>query len=163
MKQLHELADVNPGAIDYAFTQAANSGDLSEEGFVQTITEKLGGDREQVESLIEAARATYVAATDAAVAGVSNVEPSLVYDWLRDQKPEMAARVIMDAQMGRFGSIKEATGAYLSDLSTIDPEAALNADLGPHAKAECIGGKVAVRINGKLYSWREAMRHRIKS
>jgi len=72
----------------------------------------------------------------------------------------MASRVIMDAQMGRFGSIKEATGVYLSDLSSIDPEAALNADLGPHAKAEKVGNRVAVRMNGKLYSWREAMRFR---
>lgn len=31
----------------------------------------------------------------------------------------MTSRVIMDAQMGRFGSIKEATGVYLSDLSLL--------------------------------------------
>ncbi|MEQ9193448.1 MAG: hypothetical protein RLP27_10780 [Rhodospirillales bacterium] len=103
---------------------------------------------------------TYTAVADAAVAEVSNVEPHLVYDWLRDSQPEMAAKVILDAQAGRFGSVREATDMYLTKLDTIDPEAALNADLGPHAKAEMAGGRVAVRMGGKLYSWSEAMRFR---
>ena len=160
MGKLRALAEENPSAVDFAFSHAAETGDLSQEGFVQILSEKVGGERADVEALVEATRSAYVAATDAAVAQVSNVEPQLVYDWLRDQQPGLAGEVIMEAQAGRFGAVKKATGVYLENLASIDPEAALSADLGPHAKPERVNGKVAVRMNGKVISWREAMRYR---
>lgn len=163
MAKLGTVLDENPAAIDYAFTHAANSGDMSDEGFVVTLTQRMGAERSEVESLVADAQSTYIAAADAAVAEVSNVEPALVYDWLRDQHPEAAAGVIMAAQAGSFAAVRAATGDYLNQLDTIDPEAALGADLGPHAKAERFNGKIGVRINGKLYSWREAMRFRVKT
>jgi hypothetical protein len=160
MAKLNALAEETPDAIDYALSHAAHDGDLSTEGFLQTLTEQTGKDRAEIEGLVNEAQSAYVSAADAAVAEVSNVEPQLVYDWLRESKPAMASRVIFDAGAGNFGAVKEATNEYINRLDTIDPDAALAADLGPHAKVERQNGKVAVRINGKLMSWREAMRYR---
>lgn len=160
MKQIQAIAAQNPDAVDFAFNHATNNGDLENTGFVKVMTEQLGVEQEEAENLIQTTAATYIAVTDAAVAEVSNVEPQLVYDWIRDKQPAMAAQVIQDAQAGRFGSVKEATGRYLSNLASIDPEAALGADLGPHAKAVMVNGKVAVRMNGKICGWSEAMRFR---
>ncbi len=134
---------------------------MTSEGFIKTIADKTGQSAEEVSAFVESTRSTYVAATDTAVAQVSNIEPQLVYDWLRDQQSGMASEVIMEAQAGRFSAVKKATGAYLENLASIDPVAAMNADLGPHANPERVNGKVAVRMNGRIISWKQAMRHRI--
>ncbi len=162
MQRLHGFADDNPDAVNFAFTHAANSGDLSAEGLVVGLAEQTGMDRSEVEAMIADAETVYTAAANAAVAEVSNVDPALVYSWLRESKPGMAARVVMEAQTGNFTVVKDATNDYINNLSAIDPEAALAADLGPNAKPEMVNGKVAVRINGRLHSWAEAMRYRTK-
>lgn len=105
---------------------------------------------------------TYTQAADAAVAEVCNVDPQEVYAWVRESNPELAGRVIRDAAAGRFSTAKEATGEYLAALDTIDPEACLNADLGPHARATMRKGQVVVKLGGQEYSWRQAMKFRKK-
>ncbi len=159
--KLQEINTANPDLVDDALTRLVSSnGDaLNESKFIEQIAGETGMSKDETAEVVSSSISEYRAAAASVIeTAVPGLDGQDFLDHVRQHNPQVADRMVYSQMNGDFSPHIKAAKDYLVQLPKYDQEAALNADLGPHAKSLVVNGQVMVDINGRRYTWADAMR-----
>ena len=158
--KLQEINADNPDLVDDALTRlvASNGEALTESKFIEQIAGETGMSKDETSEVVSRSISEYRAAAASVIeTAVPGLDGQAFLDHVREHNPQVADRMVYAQMVGDFSHHIKAAKDYLVQLPKYDREAALNADLGPHAKSLEVNGQVMVEINGRRYTWADAM------
>ena len=160
VSKLQEVNSINPDLVDDALTKlVATDGEaLNESSFIEQIAGQTGMSKEETSVAVSGSITEYRAAAASVVeASVPGLDGQVFLDHIRETNPQVANRMVYAQMEGDFTPHIEAAMSYINQLPKYDKEAALSADLGPLAKSIEVNGQVMVEVNGRRYTWADAM------